>query len=76
MKTVKHIFDDVTEGLKTLELIGCGAVIVAWDFSHNQDADILLVGKQENGVVKVINAFQGQEARDIYEKLTTMKKEV
>ena len=48
-----------------------GAVIVSWDFSNGKDADILLVGKQNNGVVDVINAFQGQDARDIYEKLLT-----
>ena len=49
-----------------------GAVIVSWDFSHGadgKDKDILLVGKQTKGVVDVINAFQGQDARDIYEKL-------
>lgn len=46
-----------------------GAVIVSWDFSNGKDADILLVGKQNKGVVDVINAFQGQDARDIYEKL-------
>ena len=49
-----------------------GAVIVSWDFSHGadgKDKDILLVGKQTNGKVAVINAFQGQEAHEIYEKL-------
>lgn len=46
-----------------------GAVIVSWDFSNGKDADILLVGKQNKGVVDVINAFQGQDALDIYEKL-------
>lgn len=53
---------------------GIGSVIVGWDFSHGLDNDILLVGKQENGDVTVINAFQGQEARDIYKKLTVKKK--
>ena len=46
-----------------------GTVIVSWDFSHGKDADILLVGKQNKGVVDIINAFQGQDAREIYEKL-------
>lgn len=46
-----------------------GAVIVSWDFSNGKDADILLVGRQNKGVVDVINAFQGEEAREIYEKL-------
>lgn len=46
-----------------------GAVIVAWDLSHGDDKTILLVGKQTNGKVDVINAFQGEEALDIYKKL-------
>lgn len=50
-----------------------GAVIVSWDFSNGKDADILLVGKQNKGVVDIINAYQGQEARDIYEKLLPEK---
>lgn len=52
-----------------------GAFIVSWDFSHGQDKDILLVGrKTPKHDVEVINAFQGKEARDIYEKLSTVKK--
>lgn len=50
-----------------------GAVIVSWDFSNGKDHDILLVGKREHGTVEIINAFQGQEARDIYHKLITRK---
>lgn len=46
-----------------------GAVIVSWDLSHGKDKEILLVGKQVNGKVEVINAFQGEEALEIYEKL-------
>lgn len=52
-----------------------GSVIVSWDFSNGKDHDILLVGKQENGTVEVINAFLDQDARDIYEKLITVGKE-
>lgn len=51
-----------------------GAVIVSWDFSHNRDKHILLVGKQENGRVDVINAFQGEEAHEVYDRLVTVKK--
>lgn len=47
-----------------------GAIIVSWDFSHGKDNDILLVGKRKNGRVDVINAFQGLEARNLYDKLT------
>lgn len=52
-----------------------GALIVSWDFSHGGDKHILLVGrKMPKKDVEVINAFQGKEAHDIYEKLTTIKK--
>lgn len=52
-----------------------GAVVVSWDFSH-EDTGVLIVGRQKNKEMTVINAFQGQEARDLYEKLTTrVKKE-
>lgn len=53
-----------------------GVVIVSWDFSHGKDYDILLVGQKAPGKgVDVINAFQGEEAFEIYEKLTTKKGE-
>lgn len=52
-----------------------GSLIVSWDFSHNEDKHILLVGgKTPKKDVEIINAFQGKEAHDIYEKLTTVKK--
>jgi hypothetical protein len=50
-----------------------GAYIVSWDFSH-EDVGVLIVGKQEKGKMYIVNAFQGQEAHDIYEKLSTVKK--
>lgn len=51
-----------------------GAYVVTWDFSHGEEKDILLVGKKVKGVANIINAFQGEEARALYEKLTTVKK--
>ena len=52
-----------------------GAVIVSWNFSEGFDKGVLLVGKKVPGKdVDIINAFQGQEAWDIYKQLTTVKK--
>ena len=50
-----------------------GAFIVSWDFSHGNDKAILLVGNKVDSKMDVINAFQGQEAIDIYEKLSKKK---
>lgn len=47
-----------------------GAFIVSWDFSNGRDNDILLIGERKGGRMTVLNAFQGKEARNIYEKLS------
>lgn len=55
-----------------------GCLLVSWDFSHNHDDSILLVGMRSSAPdkdVEVINAFQGKEAEELYKKLTTVKKE-
>ena len=47
-----------------------GSCIVSWDFSNGKDKSILLVGvKTEGDMVKLVNAFQGQEAEELYKKL-------
>lgn len=50
------------------------SVIVSCNFSNDPDQDILLVGKQKNGKIEVINAFQGPEAYELWKKLTIKKK--
>lgn len=48
------------------------SVIVAIAFDPNPDNTVLTVGRKRlNESVEIINAFQGQEAIDIYNKLTT-----
>lgn len=49
------------------------SLIIGVDFSE-RDNGVLIVGRQKNGEVTIINAFQGKEAFDIYEKLITIKK--
>lgn len=51
-----------------------GAYVVSWDFTHGKDVGVLLVGNKQNGKMDVINAFQGEEAYELYMKLTTQKK--
>lgn len=50
------------------------SLIIGVDFSERDDEGILIVGRQKNGEVTIINAFQGKEAFDIYEKLISVKK--
>lgn len=58
--------------MKKLNVNEC--LLVGVDFTRGEDAGILIVGRQTNGIVDVINAFQDQEAADIYRKLITVKK--
>lgn len=47
-----------------------GSVIVSWDFSNGEDVGVLIVGKQKNGKVEIVNAYLGKEAEELREKLT------
>lgn len=47
-----------------------GAVIVSWDF-NDKDRGVLIVGKQLNNHMDVLNVFTDDEAVKLYKKLTT-----
>ena len=50
------------------------ALIIGWDYKVEKDNAVLIVGRQKvRGVADIINAFQGEEAKELYEKLTTRK---
>ena len=50
------------------------SVIFSYDNQSN-DIPILIVGrKRKNQSVEIVNAFQGDEAIDLYTRLTTVKK--
>ena len=57
------------DNLKTNECL-----FVSVDFTKGEDAGVLLVGRQKNGVTEIINFFLEQEAIDIYRKLITVEK--
>lgn len=51
------------------------SILVGYDQSKN-DNTVLIVGrKRPNQSVDIINAFQGDEAKDLYERLITKKGE-
>jgi len=48
------------------------SLLVGFDFSHGKDNTVLIVGrKRPNESVEIINAFQGEEAEELYNKLVT-----
>lgn len=52
-------------------------LLVGIDFSKGEDVGVLIVGrKRPNDSVEIINSFQGEEARLMYERLVTKKEDV
>lgn len=50
------------------------SVIVAFDYRENSDNAVLIVGqKNPKQDVTIINAFSGDEAKELWKKLTTKK---
>lgn len=50
-------------------------LLVSIDLSTSGDNTVLLVGrKRPNETIAIVNAFQGEEAVELYNRLTTMKK--
>lgn len=52
-----------------------GCFAISWDFTHGGDEDLMLIAERKDGKLNIVNAFRGQEAHDIYEKLSTTKEE-
>ena len=51
-----------------------GSLLIGWDFSHGKDNCVLLVGEKKNGqAVDIINAFKGEEARELLGRLLPEK---
>lgn len=49
-----------------------GCLLVSWDFSKGRDKAVVLVGERDliSGKTDILNLFSGQDAFDIYNKLT------
>ena len=54
-----------------------GSLIIGYNFSKDENNGILIVGTRTKGQnTDIVNVFQGKEAKDIFERLITVKKEV
>jgi hypothetical protein len=58
-----------------MEMKKAESVIVSVDFSHGEDVGVLIVGKQMDGHMEIINAFQGKDAEELWEKLVGFRRE-
>lgn len=50
------------------------SVIVGYDHSNGKGKSVLIVGEKKKGqAVDIVNAFAGEEANELWTKLTTKK---
>ena len=47
-------------------------ILVSFDYTHG-DIPVLIVGRKDKGEIDIINAFKGDEAKELYQKLTMKK---
>ena len=51
-------------------------ILVSYDYTHGRDTSVLIVGRKlPDQSVDIINAFQGEEAEELYKKLVTKDSE-
>lgn len=48
-------------------------VVVSWDFSEGDG--VVIIGQHKDGIMQVVNAALGDDARAIVEKITALKSE-
>lgn len=49
-------------------------ILVSFDYTHG-DIPVLIVGRKKKGEIEIINAFKDDEAKELYQRLTTKKGE-
>ena len=50
------------------------SLIIGYDISHTSDNKVLVIGKRgPKGSIEIVNAFQGDEAEELYNNLITKK---
>ena len=49
-------------------------LLVGFDFTQDRNKNILIVGKKNGEALEIINAFQGEDARALYDLLITKEK--
>ena len=47
------------------------SLIIGVSFTSDKDNNVMIVGRKKNDVMSIVNAFQGEEAIELYNKLTT-----
>ena len=48
-------------------------LLVSFDFTHGDDHRICIVGRKKGGTIEIVNAFEGDNAKAIFDLLTIVE---
>lgn len=51
-------------------------LLVSFDLTHGSGNRLCIVGKKDGKAITIVNAFQGQQAEDIFRLLTTLNEKL
>jgi len=51
-------------------------ILIGFEPGHFEDESFMIVAKQINGDIQIINTFQASEARELYLKIITKRDEL
>lgn len=67
----EHSYQEVVETAmkQKLEVPLNDTLLVGFDFTHDADNNVLIVGRKNGKELDIINAFQGDDAKAMYDLL-------
>lgn len=60
--------------MQQIPVLPTEVLMVSFDLTHGPENRLCIVGKKDGEMVTIVNAFQGQQAEDIFKLLTTVQK--
>lgn len=62
--------------MQQVTVLPSDVLLVSFDMTHGADNEICIVGKKDGKAITIVNAFEGQDAIDIFKMLTTLNKKL
>ena len=62
--------------MQQVTVLPSDVLLVTFDMTHGKGNEICIVGRKDGKTTTIVNAFEGQEAANIFKLLTTVKKKM
>ena len=62
--------------MQQVTVLPSDVLLVSFDMTHGESNEICIIGRKDGKTITIVNAFEGQEAVNIFKLLTTAKKKM